>query len=220
MAEKPQPLWDIPTRLFHWLIVGCFALSWWSAEYDYFAWHERSGSAVIVLVVFRIIWGFVGSHHSRFRDFLVGPTKVRAYLRGASADSAGHNPLGGWSVMLLLSLLLIQAVSGLFNTDDVMFSGPLHFSANGEFRDTMGVVHQLAFNGLLGLVGLHVTAVFYHQFKRKEKLLQAMLRGSATGREGREATVPWWPAVLIVAVLGVALWWGLGQAPQPEFFTW
>jgi cytochrome b len=145
---------------------------------------------------------------------------VRAFLLGRGARSAGHNPLGGWSVLLLLSLLLIQAISGLFNSDDVVFSGPLYYMASTGFRDAMGVVHEVVFNGLLALVCLHIFAVLYHQLVLREKLLQAMVRGSADGREGREVPVPWWWAAIIVVLVALALWWGLAQAPQPTLLTW
>jgi cytochrome b len=220
MPAPRQPLWDVPTRLFHWVIVCCVALSWWSAEMEYFDVHEWSGLTVLVLVVSRVIWGFIGSRHSRFSDFVVGPVAMRNYLRGYGAASAGHNPLGGWSVLLLLTLLMLQAGSGLFNSDDVLFSGPLHYWADTGFRDAMGVVHEVAFNALMALVSLHILAVLYHQLRLKEKLLQAMLRGSADGRAGREAPVPWWQALLIVMLVALALCWGLAQAPQPSLLIW
>jgi len=220
MRSGVQPLWDIPTRLFHWVIVCCVALSWWSVEMEYYDVHLWSGCIVLVAVVSRIVWGFFGSRHSRFVDFVVGPVAIRNYLQGHGAASAGHNPLGGWSVLLLLTLLLLQAGSGLFNSDDVLFSGPLHYAASTGFRDAMGVVHEVAFNALLALVTLHILAVLYHQLRLKEKLLQAMLHGSAQGREGREAPAPWWQAVLIVVLVALALWWGLAQAPQPTLLTW
>ena len=216
MPTSTNPLWDIPTRVFHWLIVCCLPIAWWSAEEERFDVHQWTGYTVLVLVSSRIVWGFIGSRHSRFTDFVVGPARVRAYLRGQGSSSAGHNPLGGWSVLLLLSLLLAQAISGLFNSDDVLFSGPLYYWADSGFRDAMGVVHDVAFNGLLALVCLHVVAVLYHQLKLKEKLLQAMLRGSAIGRVGTEAPAPWWRAVIIALLVGLALWWGLAQAPQPS----
>lgn len=218
MAARETTLWDIPTRLFHWAIVLCVALSWWSAQEQRYSLHENSGYAVIVLVVFRIIWGFAGSRHSRFKDFLVGPRKLDHYLRTGQYDSAGHNPLGGLSVVVLMLLLLLQAVSGLFNSDDILFSGPLHFMASTAVRDTMGQAHDLLFNLLLGFIALHIVAVLYHQLRRKEPLLQAMVKGSAQGREGKARPVAWWPAVLIVALLAAALLWGLDQAPQPAPF--
>ena len=220
MSKTPLPLWDMPTRVFHWLIVCCLPLAWWSAETDNYEAHEWIGYTVITLVLFRIAWGFLGSGHSRFRDFVVGPGRVLAYLRGGEAGSAGHNPLGGWSVLALLSLLLLQAVSGLFNSDDVLFSGPLYYAASTGFRDAMGVVHEVAFNLLLALVALHIMAVLYHQLVRGERLLGAMILGRAEGREGILPSVPWWRALIILALIALALWWGLEQAPQPAPIMW
>jgi cytochrome b len=220
MREGSQTLWDAPTRLFHWLIVGCLPLAWWSGETDNYDIHQWTGYTVIVLVISRVAWGLVGSRHSRFSDFVVGPVKVLAYIRGQGAASVGHNPLGGWFVIALLLLLLTQGVSGLFNRDDIMFSGPLAHVGSTEFRDTMGWVHEIAFYILLALVCLHILAVLYHQLRIKEKLLQAMIRGSAPGREGAAAPVPWWWAVLLVLVVALGLWWGLEQAPQPVSLVW
>ncbi len=96
----------------------------------------------------------------------------------------------------------------------------MYYWGSDAFRDAMGVVHEMAFNGLLALISLHILAVLYHQLRLREKLLQAMLRGSAEGREGREAPVPAWRAALIVVLVALALWWGLAQAPQPTLLTW
>ena len=122
--------------------------------------------------------------------------------------------------MVMLGLLLTQAVSGLFNSDDVLFSGPLYYWANPDFRDAMGALHDIVFNVLLGMIGLHILAVLYHQFKLREALLQAMIRGSAPGREGKAAPVPWWRALVILALLAALLWWVLAQAPQPAPIAW
>jgi cytochrome b len=210
------PLWDLPTRLFHWTIVCCVVLAWWSAENERYELHEWLGFTIIALVVTRIAWGIVGSPHSRFTDFLVGPRRVLAYIRGAPAASAGHNPLGGWSVVAILLLLLAQGVSGLFNSDDVLFSGPLYYAAGTGFRDAMGVVHEIAFDALVVLVCLHIAAVSYHQWRRRENLLQAMVRGSAPGKEGRAAPVSPWLALATLVLVAMALWWGLEQAPEPQ----
>ena len=126
MQRKPHILWDIPTRIGHWVLVACLPLSWWSAESQNYSLHQWLGYIVIIIVSSRVIWGFIGSRHSRFADFLVGPGSVLAYLRGQGGASAGHNPLGGWSVMAMLGLLLLQGVSGLFNSDDILYSGPLY----------------------------------------------------------------------------------------------
>jgi cytochrome b len=220
MRTKLTPLWDLPTRLFHWLVVACLPLSWWSAETERYDVHEWLGYTIITLVISRVIWGFIGSRHSRFGDFIVGPGKVLAYVRGQGSASAGHNPLGGWSVLVLLLLLLGQAVSGLFNTDDVLFSGPLYYAASTGFRDAMGQVHDIAFYALVGLVCLHILVVLYRQLRLKEKLLQAMLKGSAPGREGQAAPAALWPALVAVLMVALALWWGLQQAPKPAMLAW
>jgi cytochrome b len=211
-----HPLWDIPTRVFHWMLVAAVALAWWSAEQERYDIHEWTGYTLLVLVVSRIVWGFVGSVHSRFTDFVAGPGSILAYLRGQGSPTPGHNPLGGWSVLALLTLLLLQAVSGLFNSDDVLFSGPLYYAASGELRDAMGQVHDIAFNILLGLVALHVLVVLYHQLIRRDGMIRAMLVGSAPGRVGEAAPVAVWKALLLVALLALLLWLGLEQAPQPQ----
>ena len=220
MTKESFVLWDIPTRCFHWLIVLCLPLSWWSAENDNYTVHQWLGYTLLVLVVTRIVWGFLGSRHSRFNDFLTGPSRLLAYIRGGSDAGRGHNPLGGLSVLALLSLLLLQAVSGLFNSDDVFFSGPLYYAASSSLRDAMGVVHELAFDGLIALVCLHILAVLYHQLRIKQPLLQAMIRGSAENRTGQRAPVPWWRALVILVIVAMLLWWGLAQAPQPVPMAW
>ncbi|NQX88115.1 MAG: cytochrome b/b6 domain-containing protein [Halioglobus sp.] len=217
MIAGAPVLWDIPTRVIHWMIVVCLPLSWWSAQEQRYDLHKWLGYTVLVLVIVRVLWGFIGSRHSRFSDFLVGPSAVWAYLRGRGAASVGHNPLGGWSVVLLLSLLALQSISGLFNTDDILFSGPFYYWASTELRDTMGVVHQWAFDGLLALVSLHVLAVCYHQFLRREKLVQAMVAGRADGRAGKLAPAPWWWAVLLAGAVALVLWWLIERAPGPVY---
>lgn len=214
-ANKGFKLWDLPTRLFHWGLVVAIPLSWWTAEQGDLDLHQWLGYTLLVMVVGRIIWGFIGSRHSRFSDFLKGPRAILAYMRGDGAESPGHNPMGGWSVVVMLLLILAQAVSGLFNTDDILFSGPLYSQVGVEFRDAMGVVHEVAFNVLLAMVALHICVVLYHQFKLKEKLIQAMIKGRAQGKEGRVATVSVWWAVVMVLMLAAGLWFGLSLIPKP-----
>jgi len=220
MQRKPHILWDIPTRIGHWVLVACLPLCWWSAESQNYSLHQWLGYIVIIIVSSRVIWGFIGSRHSRFADFLVGPGSVLAYLRGQGGASAGHNPLGGWSVMAMLGLLLLQGVSGLFNSDDILFSGPLYYAADTTFRDAMGVVHELAFDVLLVLVAVHILAVLYHQLRRHEPLLQAMLRGSAAGREGRVPPVQLWRYALVLLLASAVLWAILAWAPGPPAMMW
>ncbi|MEP6391350.1 MAG: cytochrome b/b6 domain-containing protein [Halioglobus sp.] len=215
VEKTDKTLWDWPVRIIHWSFVVLIPLAWWTAEKALYEYHELIGLTLITLVVTRIVWGLVGSSHARFSDFLTGPAAIAAYLRGQGARSPGHNPLGAWSVVVLLSLLLIQAGSGLFNTDDILFNAPLYYMASDDFRNLMGEVHDITFNALLGFVALHLAAVFYHQFKLKEKVLNAMVRGRADGREGNGRIMnPVWALLIAGAVAGL-LWWGLSLAPQP-----
>lgn len=208
-------MWDLPTRFFHWLLVACIGLSWWTGKEGELDRHAWVGYAVLVLVVFRIAWGFVGSRHSRFSDFLAGPGAILAYLRGAGSTSPGHNPLGGWSVLVMLLLLLTQAVTGLFNTDDVLFNGPLYYALDGDLRDTLGAIHEITFNILLAVIALHVLAVCWHQFVRGEPLLQAMWRGAAPGRVGRQTPAPISRALVLLGAFALLLWAVIALAPQP-----
>ncbi|WP_290744130.1 cytochrome b/b6 domain-containing protein [Haliea sp.] len=209
------PLWDWPTRLFHWSLPVLLPLAWWTAEEGQMERHQWVGYTLLVLVVFRIGWGLIGSRHSRFTDFLRGPRTVLGYLRGRIPAGPGHNPLGGWSVVVLLTLLLAQAVSGLFNSDRILFDGPLYYAVDSSTRDFLGVVHEWAFNALLAMVAVHLLAVGWHQWRLGEKLLQAMWLGRARGREGEAPVVGWWRALLLLAAVSGLFWWILQQAPPP-----
>lgn len=217
MSRAPI-LWDWPTRLFHWGIVICLPLSWWTAEEGQMNRHKWLGYSVLVLVVFRLLWGLVGSRHSRFVDFVRGPRTVWRWLRGSSVHAPGHNPLGGWSVLVLMALLLAQSVSGLFNSDDILFRGPFHYAASTPVQGFMGELHDWAFDGLLVMVVLHLAAVAWHQWGRGEPLVQAMLRGRSGQRVGEEPPVPGWRALLLLALVIGGLWLALELAPQPPRF--
>ena len=213
---KPFPVWDLPTRLFHWTLACAVVFAWWSGEEGNLEAHAWTGYAILVLVAFRLVWGFVGSVHARFTDFVAGPGRVVGYLQGTVESGPGHNPLGGWSVVAMLLLLLVQGVSGLFNSDDVLFNGPFYYAASVEFRDTMGVVHEVAFNLLSAFIAVHVAAVLFYQLRRRQPLLQSMLRGYAEGKEGAAKPAPGWLALLIVILLALALWAAINAAPQPQ----
>ncbi len=127
-----HPTWDLPTRLFHWLLVWAVFLSWLSHEYEWFQLHLWSGYSVLVLVAFRFFWGFFGSQHSRFNDFVRSPARVWRYWRGGVRSQSGHNPAGGWSVLIMLALLLLQGLAGLFNSDGLLFDGPLYHALDSS----------------------------------------------------------------------------------------
>ncbi|WP_028081093.1 cytochrome b/b6 domain-containing protein [Solimonas soli] len=179
----PRRVWDLPTRLTHWALVLLFAFSWWSGENGELAWHRRSGYAVLTLLLFRLAWGFAGSSTARFARFVRGPRAVLAYARRvferrAAHDPVGHNPLGGWSVLAMLALLLLQTGSGLFAVDtDGLESGPLAHRLSFSAGRTLAGLHGASFEVLLALVGLHIAAVLFYLVCRRENLIAAMLSG-------------------------------------------
>ncbi|MCX2981638.1 hydrogenase [Halieaceae bacterium IMCC14734] len=209
--------WDSWTRLTHWLLVLAVLLCWISYEEDYLQVHQYSGYLVLVLVVTRILWGFVGSIHSRFSDFVASPRVVFHYLRGRkhNASQVGHNPAGGWSVLVLLLLLLLQATTGLFNSDDLMFDGPFHHALDSSWTDRFGAMHEWIFWVLSGFIGLHIVAVLFHQWVKREDLIGPMVHG---GSHGVRSPRPIWLALLMAIVIGFGLYVAIQYAPKPQVF--
>lgn len=175
-------VWDFATRTFHWLLAGLFATSWWTAENGYMQAHKIAGLGILGLLVFRFYWGFLGSTTSRFASFIAKPQTVRIYAKslmsGNSPSIAGHNPMGGWSALAMLVLLSLQVGLGLFAVDvDGLESGPLsHFLnfRNGRF---VAKLHGIVFNILWILIFLHICAVLFYVFAKKENLVIAMITG-------------------------------------------
>jgi cytochrome b len=174
-------VWDLPTRLFHWLLVILISFSWWSAETRHMDWHMLSGLVALALVVFRIVWGFIGGSTARFREFVRSPMAVIAYLRSDSATPvrAGHNPVGGYSVVVMLALLAMQVGTGLFAVDtDGIDSGPLSFLVDFEQGRILAGIHHLSFSVLQLVVIMHVLAIVFYLVVRKRNLLTPMVTGA------------------------------------------
>lgn len=158
---------------------------WFSAEISdsLMDWHMRVGELLIALIVFRLIWGFMGSESARFTSFLRSPSAVLQYAKTLPSRKpswhTGHNPLGGWMVIALLLLVLLQASSGLFITDDVLLEGPLYTFVSSEIADWLYGMHHTLFNVLTALIGLHIAAIAFYGWFKRTNLLKAMLRGRA-----------------------------------------
>jgi len=223
MSDEFQPsrtrvrVWDVPTRLFHWLLVTGFAFAWWSGETGRLEWHRWNGYVLLGLVVFRLYWGFFGSSTARFSGFLRGPRTITNYLRGAWAPEAGHNPLGALSVLVMLALLALQVVLGLFAVDvDGIESGPLSVYVSFETGRAAAEWHESIFDALLFLVALHVLAIAYYLVIRRENLAAAMLHGT---RSYPAAVTPVRRATALRFVLGVViavlLTWLVASAFRP-----
>ncbi|MEM8497730.1 MAG: cytochrome b/b6 domain-containing protein [Pseudomonadota bacterium] len=220
---KKWPVWDLPTRLGHGLFIVAMLLAWWSAETQRTDLHQWTGYGIFVLVISRLIWGFVGSKPSRFATFVKGPRTVIDYLFSSPEDAqaslpshkvVGHNPAGGWSVVLMLSLLLVQSLSGLFNSDDILFNGPLYHLVESEWQDRFGVVHDYAFNVLLVCIALHIAAVFFYTWRGKN-LLKPMILGADDDVYSDAPPKPSWRWLAILLIVAVALWAAVQSAPQP-----
>ncbi len=176
-------VWDLPTRLFHWtvvvLVAGSFATAWQGG--NWMIWHMRCGYALLALLLFRLAWGFLGGRHARFSAFVRGFRETTSYARDLLTGNAprhlGHNPLGGWSVVAMLTLLAVQATTGLFANDDIFIEGPLFGWVGKAASDRLTRLHRLNADGIAGLVALHVGAVLFHLFAKKENLIGPMLTG-------------------------------------------
>ena len=216
------PVWDVFVRCFHWSLVTLFAISVASGKVggEWIVWHMRSGYALLALVVFRLIWGFVGGEYARYTSFLTGPIrgfKFAQALLGKGHQHAhsviGHNPVGGWMVVVLLVLLALQAGLGLFGNDEIATTGPLARYVSDATSITLMSRHRLIGDGLLILVGIHIAAVLFHVFVKKEGLIRAMLTGkkslppmlAAEANAARKASVPLGFVVLSLAIALVVI---------------
>jgi cytochrome b len=181
MPERIR-IWDLPTRLFHWILVALIVTLWVSATRGWMTVHYVGGVAVLVLVLFRIAWGFLGSTTARFSDFAASPRQVMDYLRalrrGDDARHAGHNPAGGWMVMTLLLLILAQASLGLFANDESDFKGPLAEWVSGKRSDLLTRIHVFLFDAILVCIWIHVCAISFYALVKRDNLVPPMWHGA------------------------------------------
>lgn len=171
-------LWDWPLRVFHWSLLAAVATAIVTGKLggDWMAWHGRAGIAIVGLLAFRLVWGLIGSSTARFGHFAPTPGKILAYLRGHWRGT-GHNPLGALSVFALLGVLGFQAGSGLFSNDDIAFTGPLASLIADALSHTLTNWHRQVANGLFVLLGLHVVAIAFYAWVKKDKLVRPMVTG-------------------------------------------
>jgi cytochrome b len=188
--EGKVRVWDLPVRLFHWALVLLVAALWATHELDMMEVHVLLGQAMLGLILFRLIWGLIGSSTARFSSFLRGPRGVLAYLR-APGGAFGHNPLGGWSVVAMLAVLGVQVGLGLFASDeDGEHYGPLSHLVSYDTAVTLAERHETLFNVLLALIGVHLAAVLYYRFVKREDLVTPMVTGRREPASSGEAMTP------------------------------
>lgn len=215
MMNKAPLVWDLPTRIFHWALALLIFLAWFTAEVqENLERHALVGQTILMLVVFRILWGFVGGRHARFTDFVKHPKAAFAHLaelRGpGQPHDAGHNAAGGWMVVLLLGLVGLQASTGLFVSDGILFDAPLYSTVSSGTSELLRRVHGVNFNILLAAIVLHVLAVAVYLVWKRQNLVRPMVTGRKAWVEEANLTpladrAPALWRALLCAALAVAL---------------
>jgi cytochrome b len=216
MAEKIR-VWDIPIRLFHWTFAGLFIFLILSGKYldNMMQWHMRAGYGIIALAIFRILWGCFGTYYARFAQFIRSPFQAISYLKdtltGKAEHYLGHNPAGAWMVVALILGLSLQATTGLFISDEILWDGPFYGVLSDDLTSLAGTIHINAEWYLIALVAIHIAAVLFHLFRYKEPLISAMIHGkkpNPTAAPVKENTKPSLIALSISLVIsGSILVW-------------
>jgi cytochrome b len=177
----PMRVWDAPVRLFHWAIVVLICTSWATAHWNRMEWHKWSGYTILTLLLFRIVWGFVGSDTARFGKFLKSPIAGLVHLshmfKREPDREIGHNAAGGWMVLVLLALLLVQAVTGLASNDDVLTEGPYATWIGKDRSDWISHIHDINFTIIEVFVALHILAVLAYAVLKRQDLVRPMITG-------------------------------------------
>lgn len=188
--KRAVVVWDAPIRLFHWLVVALVAAAYATQRLNWMDLHAKAGDAVLVLVSFRLVWGFLGGQTARFAGFLASPRKAFAHLakllRREPDLQIGHNPAGGWMALALLALLLGEALSGLYALDDIAQVGPLTEYVPPRVANMIDATHSTLWNVLLGAVALHLSAIATYAVAKGHDLLTPMI----TGRKSLPAATP------------------------------
>ncbi len=212
-AQRLVRVWDLPTRVFHWGLVASVVGAFVTAELggDLMAWHFRCGYVVLTLLAFRLIWGFAGTHYARFASFPPNPAAALAYLRAGQTNGPGHNPLGAFSVYLLLAIFLLQAVTGLFANDAIMWDGPLRHLVSDDTSETLSRIHRANEIVMYAVIGLHVAALLFYALFKGQRLIPAMITGDKLvnaaddAPQAKDGTAKRLLAAAIVAVCAAAV---------------
>jgi len=207
-------VWDLPTRLMHWLLVACIGVCWWTGINNQLEYHLYSGYVALWVVLMRLYWGLVGSSTARFVNFVRGPRAVLHYARTLHRRDTphvhGHNALGAISVLLMLGMVLAVVVLGLFAVDvDGLYSGPL--SSYVSFHDGrhLAHLHYKVFNFLLAVIGLHLLAVVFYYVHKRHNLVFPMISGRrkpVTDLQDEMQVAPLWRFLIGAVLVTVFVW--------------
>ena len=213
-------IWDLPTRMFHWALAGCVMglVITGNVGGNAMVWHFRLGYAVFTLLLFRLVWGFVGGHWSRWRQLPIGPRQVRAWLGGTQEAGwqAGHNPIGSWSVLAMLGMLSLQVATGLVSDDEIANTGPLYaLVSEATVSLATGWHRHWGKLILIALVLLHVLAIAWYRQRKKIALVPAMWHGDKALETPVPASHDHWPsrwlALLILSCAALVVSWVVSQ---------
>jgi cytochrome b len=212
MSDKPSALaqtpetpdsevlvWDVPVRVFHWLLVFSVFGAWLSAESERWRWwHETLGYTALGLMAFRFVWGWVGTRHARFADFVRSPAVVWAYVqdmvRMRAPRHVGHNPLGAWAVLALIALTTLTGISGWMIADA---------DAPGWLEEA----HEVAANALMATIAVHVVGVLFSGWLHRENLVRAMLTGRKRALADQAIPAAWAGLGVVMVVAVLWFWW-------------
>ena len=181
-SSRAVLVWDAPTRLFHWLVAVLVAAAYATWRLNWMVWHGRVGEALLALLLFRLLWGFFGSETARFSRFLTSPRTALQHLRYALLREpdrqVGHNPAGGWVVVVLLALLLAETLTGLYVANDIADEGPLTEIVPAPVANAISAAHAIVWDVLLALIAFHVLAIAAYAVAKGQNLLLPMITGT------------------------------------------
>jgi cytochrome b len=216
---RRMKVWDLPVRLFHWVLVVLILCAWATQEWDRMNWHKWVGYSILTVLLFRLVWGFVGSDTARFGRFLRSPVAAFRHLahlgRREPDREIGHNAAGGWMVLVMLALIGVQAGTGLFANDlddGGETEGPLMHLVSKERSNWLDKIHSLNFNLIEAVIVLHVLAIVVYAVLKRHDLVRPMVTGTKlmpTDVAAPRIVRPVWALlVLVVAacVVAVVVW--------------
>jgi cytochrome b len=222
---KKIRIWDLPTRLFHWTLTVLIVVAVVTQNIggNAMEWHFRAGYTILALIAFRVLWGLVGTRYARFSSFLYRPSDIVNYVRGRQEKQValGHNPLGALSVLAMLGVLLVQALTGLFANDDIAYEGPLVSFVSKELSDRVTWFHTEV-NAILiyVLVAFHLLAIVFYWIVKKRNLIKPMITGDQEVESDAPAANDSWAMRLLALVLlagCAAIVYYITALPPPAF---
>jgi cytochrome b len=227
-----RKVWDLPVRICHWGFVLIIVFQYLSAEIlddnwlpNTMQWHFYAGYTCIALIIFRLCWGIFGTYYAKFSQFMVKPSSAFLYLKDRSTFSefVGHNPAGAYSIIALLTLMLTQAVSGLFISDEIFSDGPYYGVLDKAGQDIANFLHHNVYWLLFGFIALHVLAIIYYKIKYNEALTKSMITGVKvlSNKQGNAESFPWVGFVVSLLITALAIYLlveVLPPAPSDDFY--